>query len=213
MRVSDLAELNGISVTATLRPGQRLIVPNQAYLDAGRRAKNNFVNLAYYMETHGGRSPPNAARSPTIEEQLESERRSIVKNGYEFRIDGFQRSRRVGGEIREQSTEGRSRRTQAEAGKPDRRPTDDGGHFIAARFNGPRDWFNHFAQDASFNRGAYRALEDKWAKAVRLGKRVFVEILPEYRGASKRPHKLTVIWYVDGKRLLQDFANEKKGGR
>ena len=37
LRVSDLAELNGISVDATLRPGQRLIVPTEAYLEAGRQ--------------------------------------------------------------------------------------------------------------------------------------------------------------------------------
>lgn len=72
-------------------------------------------------------------------------RLSVRRNGYEFSIDAHARTRQVTGEIRLQS-QPRSRSAQANAGKPDRRGTDDGGHYIAARFNGPRDWFNHFAQ-------------------------------------------------------------------
>ena len=211
LRVSDLAELNGISPAATLRPGQRLIVANHAYLDAGRRAKNNIVNLAHYMDTHGGRLPPNPARAPTIAQQLNSDWQSVAKNGYAFKIDALQRSRRVEGEVLLQSTEGRSRRAQSEAGKPDRRRTDDGGHIIAARFNGPRDWFNHFAQDASFNRGANRVIEDGWAKEVRAGKRVFVDISPQFRGASRRPYKLIVKWYVNSNEFVRSFPNEQQG--
>jgi len=108
-------------------------------------------------------------------------------------------------------TASRSRRSQADAGKPDRRNTDDGGHYIAARFNGPSDWFNHFAQDANFNRGAYRVLEDDSAKAVRSGKRVFVDIVPRYHGTSNRPYMLAVTWFVDGRRIAETFSNEKAG--
>lgn len=136
----------------------------------------------------------------------------VRRNGYEFEIDAHVRPRRVAGELRLQS-QPRSRRAQTNAGKPDRRITDDGGHFIAARFNGPREWFNHFAQDANFNRGAYRALEDRWAKTIHSGKRVFVDILPNYRGTSMRPHMLTIIWTVDGKKLKLEFSNEKGGKR
>jgi hypothetical protein len=100
---------------------------------------------------------------------------------------------------------------QTNAGKPDRRITDDGGHFIAARFGGPREWFNHFAQDANFNRGAYRALEDKWAKAVRSGKRVFVEIVPHYRESSMRPSILSIVWTIEGQEHFQEFPNEERG--
>ncbi|MES2158028.1 MAG: DNA/RNA non-specific endonuclease [Pseudomonadota bacterium] len=100
---------------------------------------------------------------------------------------------------------------QAQAGEPDRRPDDEGGHFIAARFNGPRDSFNHFAQDRNFNRGAYRAMEDGWVKELREGRKVVVDIIPHYEGASKRPYSLTVISYVDGRKRVREFANEAKG--
>lgn len=141
---------------------------------------------------------------------LRESRLTIPKNGYDFSIDAHVRSRQVSGELRLQQ-QPRSKRAQSDAGKPDRRATDDGGHFIAARFNGPREWFNHFAQDANFNRGSYRALEDKWVKEIRSGKRVFVDIVPHYRGTSMRPHMLTVKWTIDGKTLKHDFPNEKGG--
>lgn len=132
---------------------------------------------------------------------------TVPANGYDFSIDAHARPRRISGELRLQS-QPRSRRAQADAGKPDRRATDDGGHYIAARFNGPREWFNHFAQDANFNRGAYRAIEDEWAKAIRSGQRVFVDIVPHYHGTSMRPYELVVAWYVDGQRTFQTFPNE-----
>jgi hypothetical protein len=210
LRVSDLAELNDIRKADTLRVGQRLILPNQAYLEAGREARNNMLNLSHYMATHNGSLPPHPERAPTISEQLDSDWRVVAKNGYEFKLDGIQRTRRAAGEIKLR-IEGRSRFAQSQAGKPDRRLTDDGGHFIAARFNGPRDWFNHFAQDASFNRGAYRAIEDSWAKEVRAGRRVFVDIVPQYIGASRRPSAITVIWTVDGELHRREFPNERRG--
>lgn len=144
-----------------------------------------------------------AYRSGTAHPRL-----TVRKNGYDFSIDAHARTRRVTGEIRLQS-QPRSRRAQSDAGKPDRRNSDDGGHYIAARFNGPRDWFNHFAQDANFNRGAYRILENEWANAARSGKRVFVDIVPHYRGTSMRPYQLTVTWYVGAERYSQTFPNEK----
>lgn len=57
----------------------------------------------------------------------------------------------------------------AQAGGANRRPDDDGGHYIAARFDGPTEAFNHFAQNTSFDRGGYRVLEDQWARAKRGG--------------------------------------------
>jgi hypothetical protein len=155
-------------------------------------------------------SKPSAAGSTSAPERPPGGARlTIRKNGYVFLLDAHARTRRVSGEIRLQ-TELRSRGAQSGAGKPDRRITDDGGHYIAARFNGPRDIFNHFAQDANFNRGAYRVLEDRWAKAVRSGSRVFVDIIPHYRGTSMRPYKLVVTWNIGGTGQIQDFPNEKQ---
>ena len=211
LRVADLASLNGISPDQPLAIGQPLKLPNQSYLEAGRSARNKFLALSHFVETHGGHLPPNVAKPPSIEDQIEAEGvRTITANGYAFDLDVLDRPRQIGAEIRLQ-TAPRSRRSQADAGKPDRRTTDDGGHYIAARFNGPRDWFNHFAQDANFNRGAYRLLEDEWAKAVRAGSRVFVDIVPQYQASSKRPYMLRVTYFIDGRKRVRNFPNEKQG--
>lgn len=71
--------------------------------------------------------------------------RREVRNGYEYQIDGQGRTRRVSGALVLAGAQARSRRMQRQAGGRDRRLTDDGGHYIAPRFNGPAEAFNHFA--------------------------------------------------------------------
>lgn len=208
----DLAELNQVTPDRLLRVGQRIKLPHQAYLDAGRKAKARFLALAYYQDTHGGKLPPDPSNPPSLESQiLDTNWRKERKNGYDFHIDAIARTRKIVADLHDGPIAKRSRRAQAQAGEPDRRPDDEGGHFIAARFNGPRDSFNHFAQDRNFNRGAYRAMEDGWVKELRAGKKVVVDIVPLYKGTSKRPYHLTVRWYVNGEPNIQYFANEAKG--
>ncbi|WP_242141259.1 DNA/RNA non-specific endonuclease [Sphingomonas sp. TREG-RG-20F-R18-01] len=110
-------------------------------------------------------------------------------------------------------TQVRSKTAQAQAGGADRRPTDDGGHYIAARFNGPTDAFNHFAQDANFNRGEYRFLEDQWARARRAGRDVTVKIVPSYDGASKRPSVINIWFTINGHEERVRIPNEPKEKR
>ncbi len=211
LRVSDLAWLNGLATSAKLRIGQRLMLPTQAYLEEGRRARATFLDLAFYMDMNGGRLPPDPTKPPSIQEQLDSSWQATIKNGYRFHTDLIKRARQIDGELRLGPTSSRSRRTQSQAGGAERRTTDDGGHYIAARFNGPRDRLNHFAQDASFNRGAYRALEDRWARHLQAGRRVHITIVPHYQGSSTRPEILTVTWSVDGETQRTQFHNKAKG--
>lgn len=135
----------------------------------------------------------------------------ITKNGYEFRLDEKKRTVQVTGTLTQSQAPARSRTTQARAGGKDRRHTDDGGHYIAARFNGPTDAFNHFAQDANFNRGGYKALENTWATALKQGKHVDVRIYPSFEGASMRPTTITVRYTIDGVSRLRPFSNERRG--
>ncbi len=132
---------------------------------------------------------------PVVQQRLQPapNLRRVVRNGYEYRIDAEDRTISVSGTLTLSGTQLRSGKMQAQAGGTDRRPkTDDGGHYIAARFNGPTDAFNHFAQDANFNRGSYRVLEDRWANEIKSGKQVTVRITPSYDGASKRPAMIDV---------------------
>lgn len=181
----------------------------------GRDAKNRVVALWLYAETHGHRLPPDPAHPPSIEQQLNDPTywHPIRKNGYRYDLDLEERPREIRGEVSIDETAQRSRRNQRSAGGADRRATDHGGHYIAARFNGPSDAFNHFAQDANFNRGTYRAMEDAWAASVRAGHRVTVDIVPHYDGLSLRPDRVKVTWFVDGERHLRNFGNESGGKR
>lgn len=154
-----------------------------------------------------------ATHVPIISTTPPKPRDHVVRNGYRFEVDkDVKRTGHVIGEIRMAGEVQRSRRAQADAGKPDRRAGDDGGHFIAARFGGPREWFNHFAQDANFNRGEYRKMEDHWAQAIRRGERVFIDISADYEGRSRRPSRIIVTTVIGSKRIEHDFHNEK-GGR
>ena len=135
--------------------------------------------------------------------------RTIVRNGYKYQIDSRGRIRRVSGMLRVTDTPVRSRKSQQQAGGAERRASDDGGHYIAARFDGPSEAFNHFAQDSNFNRGRYRVLEDEWAKEKRAGRTVTVTIVPQFDGASVRPSKINVWWTVDGKSKSIKFVNER----
>jgi hypothetical protein len=110
----------------------------------------------------------------------------------------------------------RSRTAQSRAGGTERRSGDDGGHYVAARFNGPSDAFNHFAQDAKINRGRYRLLEDEWAREKRGGRHVTVKIVPQFTGGSIRPSAINIWWTTAGERRSIKIPNEraeKPGGR
>jgi hypothetical protein len=138
--------------------------------------------------------------------------RRIVRNGYEFHLDRNERVRLIRGELYLSPTPLRSRSAQRRAGGAERQPSDDGGHYVAPRFGGPTDAFNHFPHDAHINRGDYRVLEDHWAKALKQGKRVFVKITPNYAGESIRPFSFDVDYYVNGISERVTFFN-KQGNR
>lgn len=149
--------------------------------------------------------------SPAIAKRaVEENWQHVSRNGYHFFIDVSGRTRHVSGVVVLNSDQARSRSAQASAGGSDRRLTDEGGHYIARRFSGPTDAFNHFAQDANFNRGKYRALEEQWARAVRAGKSVTVRIVPLYEGSSQRPSVIDVWFWIDGKPESMKFPNEAR---
>jgi len=150
----------------------------------------------------GMASPPPAS---TPSEQF----RKVVRNGYIYEIDPQERTRRVFGVLTVANASVRSRTSQRQAGGAERRASDDGGHFIAGRFNGPSEAFNHFGQDADFNRGGYRVIEDEWAREKRAGRAVTVRIVPRFEGVSVRPSMINVWWTVDGTKKSVRFSNER----
>ncbi|MGR6327552.1 DNA/RNA non-specific endonuclease [Sphingomonas sp. XXL09] len=175
--------------------------------DPNRRSKNSpgsvtaVASTDRASETNRAATPPGSASSDRF--------RAVERNGYTYQIDARGRTRRVSGALTVTNVPIRSRASQAQAGGAERRASDDGGHYIAARFNGPTEAFNHFAQDANFNRCRYRVLENEWAREKRDGKTVTVKVVPRFEGASGRPSVIDVRWTVDGKRKSLKFPNER----
>ena len=134
---------------------------------------------------------------------------TIHANGYAFAMDAQHRTRKITGTLTNGPRSKRSRSMQRGAGNPDRLPQDDGGHYVAIRFNGPREKFNHFAQDSNVNRGRYRALEDQWGLDIAAGKAVKVDIRPRFNRDSVRPYRIDVIWHVNGARQSIKIPNQK----
>jgi HK97 family phage portal protein len=137
--------------------------------------------------------------------------RTINLNGYKYHVDPIRRPHEIDAELRMDPLQTRSRRAQNEAGGPDRRPTDEGGHFIAREFGGSKDPINHFAQDAKFNRGLYRQMENAWKKELSRAQKVKVHIKVKYKGLSRRPESLHVTYRVGGKKRIRNFNNSSKG--
>lgn len=134
-----------------------------------------------------------------------------TRKGYKYELDELGRVKKVEGELTRNPAQGRNKTAQLEAGGKDRLPTDEGGHYVGRRFDGPMDDFNHFAQDQNFNRGAYKSLENKWDAALKNGKNVKVEILPNYIGDSVRPNSLNVKYWIDGKPAMKVLFNRPGG--
>ncbi|MFM7029157.1 MAG: DNA/RNA non-specific endonuclease [Chakrabartia sp.] len=62
-------------------------------------------------------------------------------------------------------------------------------------------------QNRNFNRGAYRALEDKWAKMLRQGDHIRVSITPRYSGGSARPDRIVVTYIQGNEQKVINFIN------
>lgn len=138
--------------------------------------------------------------------------RVVKKNGYTYHLDDKGRVTKVEGDLKLNKGQGRNPTAQKQAGGPDRLPDDQGGHYIGRRFDGPKDDFNHFAQNGNFNNSAYRKLENSWEKAIKDGKSVRVEVSPSFKGDSLRPDTLKVRQWIDGKpQPLRIFRNAPGG--
>ena len=135
-----------------------------------------------------------------ISEELNTEEKKI--NEYEFSLDDLGRVSHVEGDLQNKAGE-RDLSAQLDAGDEYRRDTDDGGHFIANRFNGPSEEINLFAQDSNFNRGGYKSWENQWARELEQGNSVHVDIDPVYSGDSLRPNTIMAEVTITDKKGVQ----------
>lgn len=78
---------------------------------------------------------------------------------------------------------------------------DDSSHLIGDRFDGDNSLSNIVAMKSELNRGAYKAMENEWARAIENGDIVNGTIELVYSGQSFRPDSIEVV-YTIGKQLF-----------
>ena len=109
----------------------------------------------------------------------------------------------------------RDSHAQRIAGGEDRRPTDDGGHYIANMFNGDPGSKNLDPQDRGLNRGDWKSMENKQNASLNDGDMVFTNNRSTKTDGSDRPDSYdayTIVQHKDGTReaIPYHFDNEPK---
>lgn len=103
----------------------------------------------------------------------------------------------------------RDSNAQREVGGLERRPDDDGGHLIGARFGGSPTDENLDAQNRNLNRGAYKREENAWAEGLQEGDKIFANTETYKREGTERPDAYmgwTVTESPNGQRHWDAFS-------
>ena len=135
---------------------------------------------------------------------------------YTYQTDEMGRVETVSGKL-DLTKQDRNTYQQTKAGKTagikDGVEDDEGGHLIASIFNGPGEQINYAAMDGNLNKGAWKKMENDWAKAIKgpPPKNVDVKINAVYEGDSKRAEAFEVEYFVDGE-MFEAFFENKAGG-
>lgn len=130
----------------------------------------------------------------------------VTRSAYEYNIDSLGRTTRAKGKLKLNKA-ARDPEVQRAAGGADRLKTDQGGHLIGSRFDGPSDAINTVAQNQNLNQGAWKSMENSWARALEAGQDVVVDIRPNYVGDSLRPTSFDVNYTIDGVGKSVTFSN------
>lgn len=133
---------------------------------------------------------------------------------YVYKTDEQGRIVRVEGELRQLTRDRNTyqqRRAGEEGGIKDGLARDQGGHLVAAIFDGPGEQINYAPMDANLNQRSWKRMENKWAKALKEGKIVKVDIRPIYKGDNKRPIAFDVFYDIDGIKRSKSFKNASGG--
>lgn len=134
-----------------------------------------------------------------------------VVGRYTYATDEAGRVKEVTGRL-ELNTHDRNTYQQRQAGKEngikDGQANDQGGHLIAAIFNGPGEQINYHAMQRTLNLSGWKKMENDWAEALAAGKAVDVNIKAVFDGASKRPEAFRVEYSIDGQKFTRTFFNE-----
>ncbi|WP_370256578.1 DNA/RNA non-specific endonuclease [Erwinia sp. 198] len=92
-------------------------------------------------------------------------------------------------------------------------PGDEGGYLIASIFGGPGERLNIVPMNGNLNKGAWKAMENSWAKDLKAGKKVDVQIQPIYSDSNKHPSSFNVTYSVGNGRPTRVNIDNAPGGK
>lgn len=184
---------------------------------AGLASKTAAKSLAKSAVSAGARTEVAAAGGKTVlRESVEESSEKLVgklkpntkytENGYLSVSDEMGRLKKISGELQlnPATRDLAAQNTARSMGLA----TDDAGHMIGARFNGPSGLPNLVPQDAHLNRGAWKKMENQFEKHLREGSKVTVDVRPNYTGSNLRPDSFSVRYRVDdGRTYTKYFEN------
>ena len=93
----------------------------------------------------------------------------------------------------------RDKRLRHNPNTPGKQEGDQAAHLAADRFGGSPELANLVSQSSHVNLSEYKKLENEWAKAIKEGKNVQVEVNVLYEGSNARPSSFDVAYWIDGK--------------
>ncbi|MDM5299794.1 T7SS effector LXG polymorphic toxin [Bacillus pumilus] len=101
----------------------------------------------------------------------------------------------------------RDNRLSHKSNTPGKEQGDHAGHLAADRFGGSPDLDNLVSQSSSVNLSKYKKLENQWAKAIKEGKDVSVNVKVNYEGNSLRPSGFDIEYEIDGRMRFTSIEN------
>ena len=101
----------------------------------------------------------------------------------------------------------RDTRLSHDSNTPGKLPGDHAGHLAGDRFGGSPEIDNLVSQLSGVNLSDYKKLENQWAKALKAGEDVSVNVKVNYVGDSLRPDSFEVGYSIDGDYTKQFIKN------
>lgn len=95
---------------------------------------------------------------------------------------------------------------------PQNNPLYKENYLITSILNGSGEKINMLPMNANLNRGAWKQMENTWAKALQDGKTVKVKIEPLFEGTNIRPDKFKVKYSIDNGRSIEKVLINAPGG-
>jgi hypothetical protein len=174
-----------------------------ALADAGKLAKGSEALGDAAKLEKGGEAVGDASRLEGGAEAAAAVTRETAtagRNEATWTLDGSGRPTHVAATLRETTagskraaseTSAQSKVTSRAAAAAD----DDGGHIIGHRFMLDQGERNMFPQNANFNRGAYKSMENEWGDWTKSGAEVRVNI-DLHGGSADRPAQVVAEYDV-----------------